>query len=283
MSDEPLQSLVNGKQAETISIRDRGFLYGDGCFETIRIVDNRAVLLAAHLERLQQACTLLALALDLDLLEREVELALNSRELPSAVLKIIITRGEGGRGYTPPSASEPSRIVQLFDYTQGELHRGARAVLCDHRLSSNSQLAGVKHLNRLDQVLASAQIPEGFQEGLCLDQDGQLIEGCRSNLLLGFGDELISPDLKSCGVEGIMLNHLIAELGKLGATVTRTSIALERLREATELYLCNSVFGVWAVSELKTEHGMLSWNPSKARYGEAIMNISNGLFIRANH
>lgn len=283
MPDEPLQSLVNGKQAETISIRDRGFLYGDGCFETIRIVDNRAVLLAAHLERLQHACSLLSLTLDFALLEREIAQALASRELPSAVLKLIITRGEGGRGYTPPPASVSSRIVQLFDYTQPELHRGARAVLCDHRLSSNSQLAGVKHLNRLDQVLASAQIPEGFQEGLCLDQDGQLIEGCRSNLFLGFGDELVSPDLQSCGVEGIMLNHLIAELDKSGTVVTRTSVALDRLFEASELYLCNSVFGVWGVTELRTGNGVLTWSPSESKYGGQLMNISDGLFSRANH
>lgn len=280
MSDGPLQSLVNGQQAEHISIRDRGFLYGDGCFETVRLIAGKAILLPEHLERLRSACALLNLPIDFALLQREISELLDSITSYSAVLKIIITRGEGGRGYAPQNGADCTRVIQLFDYNQPQM-TGARAVVCEHRLSTNAGLAGVKHLNRLDQVLASAQIPEGFHEGLCLDQDGLVVEGCRSNLLLALDETLLSPDLSNCGVEGIMLNYMIKELAQQGHPVVRTAVTPDALSSASEVYLCNSVFGVWPVSELRMPDKVLSWSPAEGRHGEAIGTVVNELFGKA--
>lgn len=253
MLDGPLQSLINGQQAERISIRDRGLQYGDGCFETIRVLANTPVLWSAHLKRLEHACKVLQLPVNFDLLQSEISQILQLNKAADVILKIIITRGEGGRGYAPPKQTDPTRILQLIDYVPPDTRKGARAILCQHRLSSSSSLAGIKHLNRLDQILASAQIPADCDEGLCMNEEGHLIEACRSNLLLAIDDELVTPDLSKSGVEGVMLNHLITEFGKQGIQVLKKTLSLYELKMAKEILLCNSVFGVWPIAEIQNE------------------------------
>lgn len=280
MTDGPLQSVVNGQQAERISVRDRGLQYGDGCFETLRVARGEPILREAHLERLRQACSVLQLATDFDALQREIETILNSNSLTDAVLKITITRGSGGRGYAPPRAAECSRILQLFGYSSPDTTRGARVVLCRHRLSANTQLAGIKHLNRLDQVLASAQIPPGFDEGLCMDQDDNLIEGCRSNLCIALDGAILSPALTRCGVEGVMLNYLIDEFAQRELLVSRSEITLQMLQSAEEVFLCNSVFGVWPLAELSDGQGELYWSGVAGPRGLAATQIAEELFRR---
>ena len=275
MLDGPLQSLINGEQAEHISIRDRGFQYGDGCFETIRVLSNKPILWSAHLKRLRLACEVLRLSVDFDLLQSEMTQLLQTNKTADVILKITLTRGEGGRGYAPTEQADCTRIMQLIDYVAPATNKGARVVVCQHRLSSNSQLAGIKHLNRLDQVLASAQIPKDCDEGLCLDESGYVIEGCRSNILLAIDNELLTPDLGKSGVQGVMLNHLIEEFAKQGAQVVRRAISLSELKTASEILLCNSVFGVWAVAEIQNE----GWGKAREeeRFNTAAFEIQNKL------
>jgi len=253
MFHRPLQSLVNGQQAEHISIRDRGFQYGDGCFETVRILFKKPILWSEHLKRLKYACKTLQLSVNFDLLKSEVAQLIRVNKATNVILKIIITRGEGGRGYAPAVQSDCTRILQLIDYVAPSTSSGARVVVCRHRLSSNSFLGGIKHLNRLDQVLASAQIPADCDEGLCMDEAGYVIEGCRSNLLFAIDNKLVSPDLSKSGVEGVMLDHLIDEFGVKGIAVIRRTISMSELKRADEILLCNSVFGVWPIAEILNE------------------------------
>ena len=253
MFHRPLQSLVNGQQAEHISIRDRGFQYGDGCFETVRILFKKPILWSEHLKRLKYACKTLQLSVNFDLLKSEVAQLIRVNKATNVILKINITRGEGGRGYAPAVQSDCTRILQLIDYVAPSTSSGARVVVCRHRLSSNSFLGGIKHLNRLDQVLASAQIPADCDEGLCMDEAGYVIEGCRSNLLFAIDNILVSPDLNKSGVEGVMLDHLIDEFGVKGIAVIRRTISMSELKRADEILLCNSVFGVWPIAEIQNE------------------------------
>jgi len=253
MYHRPLQSLVNGQQAEHISIRDRGFQYGDGCFETVRILFKKPILWSEHLKRLKYACKTLQLSVNFDLLKSEVVQLIRVNKATNVILKINITRGEGGRGYAPAVQSDCTRILQLIDYVAPSTSSGARVVVCRHRLSSNSFLGGIKHLNRLDQVLASAQIPADCDEGLCMDEAGYVIEGCRSNLLFAIDNKLVSPDLSKSGVEGVMLDHLIDEFGVKGIAVIRRTISMSELKRADEILLCNSVFGVWPIAEILNE------------------------------
>jgi 4-amino-4-deoxychorismate lyase len=258
MLDGPLQSLINGQQAEHISIRDRGFQYGDGCFETVRVLSNKPILWLAHLKRLERACKTLHLSVNFELLQNEITQLLQGNKNADVILKITVTRGEGGRGYTPPEQADCTRIIQLIDYVAPDTNNAARVVVCQHRLSSNSLLGGIKHLNRLDQVFASAQIPAGFDEGLCMDEQGTVIEGCRSNVLLAIDNQLVTPDLSKNGVEGVMLNHLIDEFQAQGTRVLRKTISLSELKTASEIFLCNSVFGIWPVAEIENDDWRIS-------------------------
>ena len=276
MLDGPLQSLINGQQAERISIRDRGFQYGDGCFETIRVLSNKPILWSAHLKRLKHACKTLQLSVNFELLQSEITQLLQGNKTADVILKIIVTRGEGGRGYTPPEHANCTRIIQLMDYVAANTRTGARVVVCQHRLSSNSLLGGIKHLNRLDQVIASAQIPADFDEGLCLDEQGSVIEGCRSNLLLAIDNQLVTPDLGKSGVEGIMLNYLIDKFQVLDTRVLRKTISLRELKTASEIFLCNSVFGIWPVAEIENEDWRM--NREKRQFFAAALEIQNKLF-----
>jgi 4-amino-4-deoxychorismate lyase len=276
MLDGPLQSLINGQQAERISIRDRGFQYGDGCFETIRVLSNKPILWSAHLKRLKHACKTLQLSVNFELLQSEITQLLQGNKTADVILKIIVTRGEGGRGYTPPEHANCTRIIQLIDYVAADTRTGARVVVCQHRLSSNSLLGGIKHLNRLDQVIASAQIPADFDEGLCLDEQGSVIEGCRSNLLLAIDNQLVTPDLGKSGVEGIMLNYLIDKFQVLDTRVLRKTISLRELKTASEIFLCNSVLGIWPVAEIENEDWRM--NREKRQFFAAALEIQNKLF-----
>ena len=276
MLDGPLQSLINGQQAERISIRDRGFQYGDGCFETIRVLSNKPILWSAHLKRLKHACKTLQLSVNFELLQSEITQLLQGNKTADVILKITVTRGEGGRGYTPPEHANCTRIIQLIDYVAADTRTGARVVVCQHRLSSNSLLGGIKHLNRLDQVLASAQIPADFDEGLCLDEQGSVIEGCRSNLLLAIDNQLVTPDLGKSGVEGVMLNYLIDKFQVLDTRVLRKTISLRELKTASEIFLCNSVFGIWPVAEIENEDWRM--NREKRHFFAAALEIQNKLF-----
>ena len=276
MLDLPLQSLINGQRAEHISIRDRGFQYGDGCFETIRVLSNKPILWSAHLKRLKHACKTLQLSVNFELLQSEITQLLQRNKTADVILKIIVTRGEGGRGYTPPEHANCTRIIQLIDYVAADTRTGARVVVCQHRLSSNSLLGGIKHLNRLDQVIASAQIPADFDEGLCLDEQGSVIEGCRSNLLLAIDNQLVTPDLGKSGVEGVMLNYLIDKFQTLDTRVLRKTISLRELKTASEIFLCNSVFGIWPVAEIENEDWRM--NREKRHFSAAALEIQNKLF-----
>ena len=276
MLDVPVQSLINGQRAERISIRDRGFQYGDGCFETVRILSNKPILWSAHLKRLKNACKTLQLSVNFELLKSEITQLLQDNKTADVILKITVTRGEGGRGYTPPEHANCTRIIQLIDYVAADTRTGARVVVCQHRLSSNSLLGGIKHLNRLDQVIASAQIPADFDEGLCLDEQGSVIEGCRSNLLLAIDNQLVTPDLGKSGVEGVMLNYLIDKFKVLDTRVLRKTISLRELKTASEIFLCNSVFGIWPVAEIENEDWRM--NREKRHFSAAALEIQNKLF-----
>ena len=276
MLDVPVQSLINGQRAERISIRDRGFQYGDGCFETVRVLSNKPILWSAHLKRLKNACKTLQLSVNFELLKSEITQLLQDNKTADVILKITVTRGEGGRGYTPPEHANCTRIIQLIDYVAADTRTGARVVVCQHRLSSNSLLGGIKHLNRLDQVIASAQIPADFDEGLCLDEQGSVIEGCRSNLLLAIDNQLVTPDLGKSGVEGVMLNYLIDKFKVLDTRVLRKTISLRELKTASEIFLCNSVFGIWPVAEIENEDWRM--NREKRHFSAAALEIQNKLF-----
>lgn len=247
-----IKALVNGTVSNQLSLADRGLLYGDGVFETIAIQEGRAQYLQSHLTRLERGCQILGIATPSpELLLAEItEIC---RGIPRAVLKIIITRGEGGRGYRPDITIQPTRIVTLSPWPVYPLRysqEGILATVCKTRLSRNSVLAGIKHLNRLEQVLARKEWQDQFQEGLMLDTEDEVIEGTMSNLFLVSGGELITPRLKHSGVAGIMREQLLQSASELGIPTSIRKLHPQAVQTAESAFFCNSLIGIWPIKRL---------------------------------
>ncbi len=244
--------LVNGVAGSTISIRDRGLLYGDGVFRTLRAVAGEALDWPLHYQKLQHDCDRLGIVCpDFSILSSELAYLLG--EHPDAVYKIIVTRGETQRGYTPivgGIATHVWDVASLPAYPQKWRADGVVVKLCALRLSHQPRLAGVKHLNRLENVLAAAECAE-VAEGLLLDVDGYVIEGVRSNVFLVRDGHLITPDLSRCGVSGVQRDRVMVYARSLGIAVGVGDIELSELRAADEVFLTNSVFGLWSVVQFE--------------------------------
>ncbi len=248
--------LIDGLPARAVSIADRGLHYGDGLFETLPIVAGVARHWDRHLERLRLGCSRLGipcpdealLGADLDTLCTGVD---------RAVLKLIVTRGTGGRGYRPPEACEPTRMFARYpwpSYPPGLYRTGIVARVCATRLARNLDLAGIKHLNRLEQVLARREWgdPE-VHEGLMLDTGGHVIEGTMTNLFLVRSGRLVTPDLSECGVLGIMRGLCIEAAGCAGIETEVRPVELAEMQTADHAFLCNSLVGIWPIRELRGE------------------------------
>jgi 4-amino-4-deoxychorismate lyase len=252
--------LLNGEPDGRLDIADRGFQYGDGLFETLEVVNGKPLFLEQHLARLQVGCkTLLIPAPNIQLLTAEaLQCAASAAH---AVLKLILSRGSGGRGYRLPAEVSPTRLFTLHpypDYPAEFQYQGVVLCFCQHRLPENPLLAGIKHLNRLDQILARAEWREdGIQEGLMLDNRGFVIEGTMSNLFLVSKGILYTPDISRCGVAGIA-RELVMELARQqGIPVQIADMNMLAVIEADELFICNSVLGIWPVRQLELQH----WQP----------------------
>jgi 4-amino-4-deoxychorismate lyase len=246
-------ALVNGEPARSVALDDRGLHYGDGLFETLTVRAGAPVLLAPHLQRLERGCRALRLpAPAREVCERELRAAAES--LRDGVLKLILTRGSAGRGYRPPPQAQPTRIVLGYEapvHPQEWRSHGVRVRLCTTRLGHNPALAGIKHLNRLEQVLARAEWddPE-IAEGLMLDDDGHVICATSANVFAVLGRALVTPPVTECGVAGVMRGVVMQVAREAGISVAERALIPAELAEADEILLSNSVIGVWRVREL---------------------------------
>ena len=248
-----MPSWVDGRPAEMLSVKDRGLAYGDGLFETIAVSGGKLSLLERHLARLAEGCARLRIPLDLPLVR--AELLAFSQELGAGVAKLIVTRGDGLRGYAAPQPPMPRRILQGSprpSYPAENAERGVRLFPCATRLAEQPLLAGLKHLNRLEQVLARGEWQDAeHAEGLMLDVAGRVVEGVYSNLFLLKDGVLLTPDLSRCGVAGVMRGELLAQAELLGMQCEVRDISRAELLAADEVFLCNSLYGVWPVRELQ--------------------------------
>ena len=246
--------LINGVAEDRINISDRGLQYGDGLFETIAYRDGVLEFFDAHLERLITDCKRLKIPFQ----EREslrAELTTVCQSLnDDAVVKLIITRGNGGRGYFSGSDIIPTRIISshpLPNYPDNSYQQGVSIRFCQHPISENSQLAGIKHLNRLDQVLARNEWNDATTvEGLLSNADGDVIEGTMSNVFIIKAGQLFTPKLDKSGVAGIMRAQVIKLAKNLSLSVSEATIKQQELLSADEVFLCNSVMGLLPVSQI---------------------------------
>lgn len=251
--------LVNGKPGNLIGIRDRGLLYGDGVFRTLRAIRGKALHWPLHYQKLRHDCTALGIACpDAGPLSDELDGLLERH--PDGVLKLIVTRGAGTRGYAPQHCADTTHLWDISpmpEYPSDWAIHGIKAQRCQLRLSRQPRLAGIKHLNRLENVLAAAEwndarlLDPEIAEGLLLDTDGNVIEGTRSNLFLVSRGELITPELSRSGVAGVQRDRVIDWSARHNMPLHIRHVGLEEVLHADELFVVNSIIGLWPIRQLE--------------------------------
>jgi 4-amino-4-deoxychorismate lyase len=241
--------LVDGVATTQIQANDRGLLYGDGVFETILFVHGRAPLWTRHVARLHEACARLALPVP-DTAQLEREAAQVCAGLARAVVRVTLTRGSGERGYAPPRPAQSRRIVSATvaaEINPDWYRRGIRVRWCDTRLAAQPRLAGIKHLNRLENVLARAEWNDAdIAEGLLRDEADNVIGATAANVFAVIDGQLRTPALYHCGVAGVMRAQVLAWRTEAQVQV----VATDELMRASEVFLTNAVRGVLPVREL---------------------------------
>jgi 4-amino-4-deoxychorismate lyase len=251
-----LSAWINGRKSARIDYRDRGLQYGDGIFETMRVHRGQVRLMEYHVERLDRSCRRLDIAgPPLGALRREIaRIAALRRE---GILKLIVTRGTGPRGYRPTGRERCTRILALHPLPKAVVADRSTAVrvrVCATPLGLNPRLAGLKTLNRLESVIARAEWSDArIWEGLMRDADQNVVCGTMSNLFLRRGSSLITPVLDRCGVAGVMRRWVLETAGELRLRPVERRIRWEDLREAEEVFMSNAVVGLRSVGSL--QHG----------------------------
>lgn len=246
---------INGEPGDLIPAADRGVQYGDGLFETLAVKAGQISLLDYHLDRLQEGCRRLQLHAPSAKTLR-AELLSAAAEQTAAVLKLIVTRGSAGRGYRFPRHTQTNRILMRHPrpaYPVEWTDHGVHLKICDTHLGHNARLAGLKHLNRLEQILARAEWLEAdqVQEGLMLDEEGSVIEGTMTNVFAWLDHGVLAtPDLRLCGVAGVMRRYLLERAEQAGVTLRVANLALAEFMRAQEIFVCNSLIGVWPVTAI---------------------------------
>jgi 4-amino-4-deoxychorismate lyase len=245
--------LVNGRSTG-VDPADRGLAYGDGLFETMAADDGVIRWFDLHLDRLEEGCRRLEIpAPSRSLLADEIGSHCPPRG--RAVVKLIVTRGPGVRGYLPPEPAATTRVLSISpwpDYPDSSYRLGISARVCQLRLGENPALAGIKHLCRLEQVLAQLEL-RGYavQQGLLLDASDRVVGGTSSNLFAVQRGELRTPAVARCGIKGVMRRAVLETARTLGIRADECDLSLDEVLAADELFVTNALFGIWPVTDIE--------------------------------
>ncbi len=245
---------VNGRPNGTLSPLERGLHYGDGLFETIACLEGRPRFLKLHLERLETGCARLAIPRpSREELRREILAA--AAGAGRAIVKVLLTRGPAAaRGYATTGAEQPTRLTLRYRWEEDDPRlavEGVRVRTAALRLSESPALAGLKHLNRLEQVLARREWNDAaIGEALMFSSSARLISGVMSNVFLVEAGTLRTPLLDRCGVAGIMRRVVLREAACVGIPAEEAALDAADLARTRELFLTSAVIGLRPVRSL---------------------------------
>jgi len=269
-------SLINGKFKDSISVLDRGLAYGDGFFETMlwkrkhpgATFDSAGVeFWQRHVKRIKKGCHLLQIKFPnpstlIKYKQKILSRACNSG-LKDGILKILITRGQGGRGYKFEKNITPTVIFLVFPKKkigQNFFDKGVKVRFCKSSLSTNNDFAGLKHLNRLDSVLARSEWVDDYFEGILLDQQENLIEGTMTNIFFIKKNKLYTPSIIDSGIEGIMRGVVMESYKNFFKKIKLTKIHKKDLENFDEMFLTNSVLKILPVRQMGRKKFKISEN-----------------------
>ena len=243
---------INGEEHNSIDASDRGLGYGDGLFSTIKVEYGKVVDWQLHLQRLQLGASRLFFP-TIDWLQLQSEVfnyATTSKAEANYVLKIILTRGSGGRGYSAEGCEQPMRIISLSPFPVHYFEwqtQGIDIVQCQSQLGRNKQLAGLKSLARLEQVLIKQElISLNAVEGLVCDEFGHVIEACSANLFIHLNGQWLTPKLDYCGVAGVMRQRIMQHND---IEVIEAELTVEQVKQASCMLLTNALMGIVPVKQ----------------------------------
>ncbi|MEO6155062.1 MAG: aminodeoxychorismate lyase [Thermomonas sp.] len=237
---------IGHTQVDAVPANDRGLAYGDGVFESMRVHAGTLPLWSRHLARLIEGARRLGLALPPgEVIETRIREAIAG--IDAGVLKLLVTRGSGGRGYAPPAEQAPTWMLALHPLPSASASStDLRLQWCQTRLAVQPALAGIKHCNRLEQVLARAECDQAAcDEGLMLSTAGDVVCATAANLLVLREGRWITPSVEACGVAGVCRSWL-KEQGLVEVAV----LDLDAVETADALALCNAVRGILPVTSL---------------------------------
>ena len=244
---------VNGEAGAALAADDRGFAYGDGVFETFRCHNGKIHNRALHRERLERGLKVLGIDCSRERVEQQLEQGLRwlrEHDIAEAAGRLAVSRGSGQRGYRPRAAA-PTLVLSLGEISPWrESPAALEVVICNCTMSRQPLLAGIKHCNRLEQVLAARELESrDAPEGLLLNDRGELVCAVSSNIFVVSGGRLLTPPVKECGVAGTVRRLLMDTLAPgLGLACEETVLRPADLEAAEELFLTNSIQGIRCVA-----------------------------------
>jgi 4-amino-4-deoxychorismate lyase len=248
----------------------RGIAYGDGVFETMRVHRGTVAWWDAHWQRLSRGAECLQLALP-TFEQAQAEAAALFEDGGDGVLKLLLTRGGGGRGYSVSKVADPLWMLSRSPLPPECSKQGLALHICVTRLAVQPALAGIKHCNRLEQILARAECDEArADEGLMLDMDGNVISATAANLFVLLGRQWVTPQVDRCGIAGVCRQHLLPLL-----EAREQQLSMEDLEAAEAVFLCNAVRGILPVARI----GGCEWapHPLVARAMHSLARIHPGM------
>ncbi len=255
--------LINGTEQHLLDVRDRAFQYGDGVFETLAWRNNQLELWPLHMRRMRESCARLSLEMPDEGLWLEDIKKLDPDD--HAVIKLIVSRGVSGRGYAYNEGDQPSRITLCYPWPEYPVknQQGIVCCFCTTPVSINTALAGIKHLNRLDNVLARNEWrDETIAEGFMLDHHQHVIEGTMSNVFCVLDDELYTPSLARSGVNGVMRQQVIELARKMNIPVNEIEISKQNFINVDSIFVTNSLIGIWPVKKIVDDEAEIEFSTS---------------------
>jgi len=260
--------LINGVEQDKISVFNRNMQYGDGLFETCVARDNQILFWPRHYSRLEIGCVKLNInKIDEAVLLSDIKKAFELSSKKNCIVKLILSRGDSLRGYGYRADIEPVRVVIVSEMYQPLFNKEFSLEYAISGYHSNPQLAGIKHCNRLEQILARSNLSSN--EAIMLDEKENIISVTQGNIYYIFGNKLLTPKLDCCGVVGSRRSLILELAMSLKMEALESNISINQAQKADEVFISNSVIGIQPVHSI--ESYKLGKNPLTEKIQKAFL------------
>ena len=242
--------LIDGKKQSKASVFNRNTQFGDGLFETCLVENKKLLFWSNHLERMRLGCDCLNISMiDETLWLSDIRKAFSLMKIDNCIVKLVLSRGESLRGYSYKDNIRPIRITIVSELKKNNQDKGFSLEFCNSGYNSNPKLAGIKHCNRLEQVIARAGIK--VDDGIMLDENENVVSVTQGNIFCIQGNRLITPNLDKCGIEGTRRAVILKIAVDLGFDINIKNLSVEELLRSDEVFISNSIQGVGPVNQIE--------------------------------